>query len=203
MSATIHTTDTITNHQHIMNKHPNLQPVQFIRPIAVLLPLLLAFCPLRAEDANTLDMLAPALQDVSALKSSLGTATPVLEDERVVAVKFEFENSSENYPGVEIPTPAEGWDLSSFAAVEAEVENVGDDQILPALSLANQGNPRNNQNGISLMPGQSGVIRLAFGYSWGSPSDEIDLQVVNRIHLFVPPGQSGAFLIKSLRAVRN
>lgn len=186
-----------------MSKHPHLQPVQFIRPIAVLLPLLLVFCPLRAEDANTLDMLAPALQDVPALKTSFGTATPVLEGDRAVAVKFEFENSTEVYSGVGIPTPPEGWDLSSFAAVEAEVENVGDDQITAVLELANHGNPRNNQAGVVLMPGQSDVIRLKFGYSWGAPTDEIDLHVVDRVGFFVPPSQRGSFIIKSLRAVGN
>jgi hypothetical protein len=143
-----------------MNKRPHPLPSQSLRPIAALLPLLLAFCPLQAEDADSLDMLAPALQDVPALKTSKGmVATPVMEDDRVVGVKLEGENSGEDYLGVGIPTPDGGWHLSSFVAVEAEVENVGDGEITPSLGLTNRVIPRGYANGVRLAPGETGVIR--------------------------------------------
>lgn len=186
-----------------MNKRPHSLPVPFPRPIAALL-LLLVFCPLHAEDADSLDMLAPALKDVPALKTSRNTvATPVLEDDRVVGVKIEVENSSEQYPGVEIPIPAGGWDLSSFVAVEAEVENVGYEKITSVLGLAKRGVPTSYTTGVRLAPGQTGVIRVRFGYHWGAPTEKIDLQAVDLVRVYLLPDQSGAFVIKSLRAVRN
>ena len=186
-----------------MNKRPHPLP-RHLRPIAALLPLLLAFCPLQAEDADSLDMLAPALQDVPALKTSKGmVATPVMKDDRVVGVKLEAENSREDYLGVGIPTPDGGWDLSSFVAVEAEVENVGDGEITPALVLTNRVIPRGYANGVRLAPGQTGVIRVRFGYHWGAPTDEIDLQAVDLVKVHIHPNESGAFIIRSIRAVRN
>ena len=186
-----------------MNKYPNSRILKFPRLIATLLPLLLAFCPLRAEDADSLDMLAPALKDVSALKTNIGTATPVVENGQAVAIKFEFL-SSDHYPGVEIPTPDGGWDLSSFVAVEAEIENISDERLFPVLAIANKYNKVSfYESGVSLLPGKTGILRVKFGYSWGEAVDEIDLQAVDNVRVYIGPDSQGAFLIKSIRAVRN
>jgi len=83
------------------------------------------------------------------------------------------------------------------------VENVGDGEITPALVLTNRVIPRGYANGVRLAPGQTGVIRVRFGYHWGAPTDEIDLQAVDLVKVHIHPNESGAFIIRSIRAVRN
>ena len=184
------------------NKSANVPKSIFVWPVAVLLMAAASF-PLKAEKPESLDLLSLALKDVSTLKTSLGTATPVLENGRAVAVDFEFAES-DGYPGVEIPSPPEGWDLSPFTGVEAEVENLGSAQIVPVLAVANRlkkGQPKSNATGVTLAPGESGTIRLRFGQSWGAPSVDLDLSAVDDIRVLVGPGQFGILRIKSICAV--
>ena len=183
------------------NKSANVPKSIFVWPVAVLL-MAAASLPLKAEKPESLDLLSLALKDVSTLKTSLGTATPVLENGRAVAVDFEFAKS-DGYPRVEMPSPPKGWDLSPFTGVEAEVENLGSAQIVPVLAVANRvaGQSGSNAAGVTLAPGQSGTIRLRFGESWGAPSVALDLSAVDDVRVLVGPGQFGILRIKSIRAV--
>jgi len=115
------------------NKSANARKASFVWPVAALLMAAASF-PLKAEKPASLDLLSLALQDVPMLKTSLGTATPVLENGRAVAIEFEFAES-DGYPAVEMPCPPEGWDLSPFTGLEAEVENLGSAQIVPILAV--------------------------------------------------------------------
>ncbi len=183
------------------NKSANAPKSILVWPVAVLL-MAAASLPLKAEKPESLDLLSLALKDISTLKTSLGTATPVVENGQAVAIDFEFL-SSDHYPGVEIPTPDGGWDLSSFVAVEAEIENISGELLLPVLAIANKYNMARYESGVGLLPGKTGILRVKFGYFWGDAVDEIDLQAVDYVRVYIGPNSQGAFLIKSIRAVRN
>ena len=186
------------------NKSANAPKSILVWPVAVLL-MAAASLPLKAEKPESLDLLSLALKDISTLKTSLGTVTPVLENGRAVAVDFEFAES-DGYQGVEIPSPPEGWDLSPFTGVEAEVENLRSAEIVPVLGVGNRvekGQSESNATGVNLAPGQSGTIRLRFGQYWGAPSVDLDLSAVDDVRVLVGPGEFGILRIKSIRAVRN
>ena len=160
------------------------------------------FFSVHAENDNSLDMMSVALKDPAFVKSKLGFVTPVTKNNKTVGLKFEFAES-DGYPSISIPTPPKGWNLTPYIAIVAEIENVGNDVILPALAIENMGVPGNNQNGISLVPGQTGFIRLEIGFSWGKEDKKLDLKTIDVVHLFVGPGKKGAFIVKSIAAVKH
>jgi hypothetical protein len=104
-----------------------------------------------------------------------------------------------------LPAPAKGWDLSSYDALEVEIENTGtgSEKSLFCVAIENFGGSRKNQNGITLVPGQIGFLRVEFGFSWGKPEEKPDLKSIDAINIFVGPKQKAACVIKSLRAVKN
>lgn len=155
-----------------------------------------------AEKDDSLDMMSIALNEPATVQGKLGTVTPVTKGNKTVGFKFEFSESND-YPSLSIPTPRKGWDLTPFVAIVAEIENVGNDVILPALAIANMGVEGNNQNGVNLVPGQTGFIRLEIGFSWGNEDKKLDLKTIDTVHLFVGPGKKGAFVVKSISAVKR
>jgi hypothetical protein len=179
------------------------------KPIAVFA--LLAYglatlsCPAWAGKPESLDILAPALKKGAVLIPKLAVATQVMKGDRAVGIKFEFEECENEYPSVLLPAPAKGWDLSSYDALEVEIENTGtgSEKSLFCVGMQNFGVSPNNQNGIALVPGQIGFLRVEFGFSWGKPEEKPDLKSIDAINIFVGPKQKAACVIKSLRAVKN
>lgn len=165
--------------------------------------LAMLFGPAWAGKTESLDILAPALKKGAVLIPKMGVATQVMKGDRAVGIKFEFEESENDYPSVLLPAPAKGWDLSSYDALEVEIENTGSEKNLICVAIENFGGSRKNQNGITLVPGEIGFLRLEFGFSWGKPEEKPDLKSIDALFVFVGPKQKGACVIKSLRAVKN
>lgn len=160
-------------------------------------------CPALADKSGSLDMLAPALKKGAPLTPKMGVATQVMKGDQAVGIRCEFMESETDYPSVLLPAPSKGWDLTPYAALEAEIENIGSEETLVCLAIENFGGSRNNQSGIKLVPGQIGFLRLEFGFSWGKPADKPDLKSIDAVFFFLAPKQKGTFVIKSLRAVKN
>jgi len=146
------------------------------------------------------DLLAPALRDISLLQTKSATAKLVMDGGRPSGLELALE-ASDDYPGVELPCPPGGWDLSSCTGLEAEVENLGADRMVPVLQAANRGSGLANGTGVELAPGQSGIIRLQFGEDWGQPAAKLMLGAIDGLKVFVGPGQKGILRIKSIRAI--
>ena len=159
-------------------------------------------CAIHAEKNDTLDMMSIAFKQPTLAVGKLGVVTPVMKDNKTTGFKFQFEKS-DNYPSLALPTRPGGWDLTPFVAIVVEIENVGDETILPALGIGNIGVSGDNQNGVTLVPGQTGFIRLELGYSWGKEAKKLDLKSIDRVDVFIGPGKKGAFVVKSISAVNR
>lgn len=157
---------------------------------------------LKAEKDDSLDMMSIAFKEPAFVKGKLGVVTPITKNNKTVGLKFEFEEC-EGYPSISLPPPPKGWDLTPFVAIVAEIENVGNEVILPVLAIENMGVSGNNQNGVNLVPGQTGFIRLEIGFSWGKEDKKLDLKMIDTVHVFVGPGKKGAFIVKSIRAIKS
>lgn len=165
--------------------------------------LLTMICPALAEKPDSLDMLAPALKKGALLTPKMAVATQVMKGDQAVGIRCEFTESEADYPSVLLPAPSKGWDLTPYDSLEAEIENTGNEEILACLAIENFGGSRNNQNGIKLVPGQIGFLRLEFGLSWGKPADKPDLKSVDSVFLFIGPKQKGTVVLRGLRAVKK
>ncbi|NBT90685.1 MAG: hypothetical protein EBT50_07645 [Verrucomicrobia bacterium] len=178
-------------------------------PIAVLTLLAFGlatlFGPAWAGKPEFLDILAPALKKGAVLIPKMAVATQVMKGDRAVGINLEFEECENDYPSVLLPAPAKGWDLSSYDALEVEIENTGtgSEKSLFCVGMQNFGGSRKNQNGIALVPGEIGFVRVEFGFSWGKPDEKPDLKSIDAIFIFIGPKQKAACVIKSLRAVKN
>lgn len=132
--------------------------------------------------------------------------------EKVVAVangngvQVDVAAGSDDYPGVTLePEGTTNWDLSGDAYVEARIRNTGEVELPVTLRVDNAGNWRDNPwnaESIRLGPGDSGTVRVYFGYSFGfQPSFALDASGVVAARAFTEKaGQPRSFLIESLTA---
>ena len=75
----------------------------------------------------------------------------------------------EGYPGIAI-TPEGGapWDLTPWGRVEAKITNLGDSGLALALRVDNKLDGSScNTEGVNLKPGETKVVKVIFGYSFG------------------------------------
>jgi beta-glucanase (GH16 family) len=109
-----------------------------------------------------------------------------------------------DYPGIVVKPEGAVWDLRASGHVEARVVNT--DAVTSGVSLRvdNEGdwtaNPWNSET-LWLKPGESGTVRVRFGYSWGNPGFALDPGKVNQILVFVGKAeQEQSFRLESLVA---
>ncbi|MBN8707793.1 MAG: hypothetical protein BGO12_06630 [Verrucomicrobia bacterium 61-8] len=143
------------------------------------------------------DLLENAKSDPGSLKEHKTVVTPPGADG---AIRVEY-NADAGYPGVQIPAPPEGWDLSGFTGVEAEITNDGTTAKSFALRVDNKGGSNaSNTEAVKVGPGETKKVRVRFGYSYGgNPAYQLDPSAVMALLFFVSkPADGGAFVIKSV-----
>ncbi|HET6248764.1 MAG TPA: glycoside hydrolase family 16 protein [Tepidisphaeraceae bacterium] len=125
---------------------------------------------------------------------------------RAEGVDVTIAPGKESYPGIAIkPVGGKTWDLSAFGDVVAAVANTGKTPINLSLRVDNEG-PWQDQpwstESISLKPGESGRIKVIFGYSYGhKPAFALKSGAVTQMLLFAgKSGQEQSFRIKSIVA---
>ncbi len=116
-----------------------------------------------------------------------------------------IDAGDDGYPGLAIiPSPG-SWNLSPYGHVQARVINTGDTPLHLSLRVDNAGdwkqNPWNTES-KSIKPGESGTIKVIFGYAYGyKPSYKLDPSRVSQVLLFTGKLKSPAsFLIESITA---
>ncbi|MAS92003.1 MAG: hypothetical protein CMO55_02310 [Verrucomicrobiales bacterium] len=151
-------------------------------------------CSSAFGEENLLDdaVSAPATKGVVVSQDSeggIGVAIPV---------------DSGSYPGVKVlPSSGSPWDLSEYAFVEARIRNTGEVELPVSLRVDNAGNWRDNPwnaESIRLGPGDSGTVRVFFGYSFGfQEAFTLDPSAVVSFLLFSEKAeQPRGFLIESI-----
>lgn len=92
------------------------------------------------------------------------------------------------YPGVVVKPQEPVWDLSAFGHVEARITNRGKAASGVSLRVDNAGDwttsPWNSET-VWLRPGETGTVRVRFGYSWGNPGFALDPSRIPQMLVFV------------------
>ena len=94
-----------------------------------------------------------------------------------------------NYPGIQVfPATGDTWDLSPFGHVEARIVNTGEKLLRFTMSVGSKlpDSEVSNAEVIGVKPGESKVIKVIFGYSFGfKPANRpSDPSKTSRIILF-------------------
>jgi len=93
-----------------------------------------------------------------------------------------------DYPGIVLKPEAAVWDLSAFGHVDARVANTGTIASGVSVRLDNEGdwttNPWSSET-LWVGPGQTGTVRVYFGYSWGKPGFALNPAKVTQLLVFV------------------
>jgi len=116
-----------------------------------------------------------------------------------------IQPGKEEYPGIAIKPAGAPWNLAPFGHVEAQIVNTGQKPLFLALRVDDAGdwstNPTNTES-ITLKPGESGVIKTIFGYSYGyKPSHVLKSSAVVNLLLFTTKTDSElSFRLTSLSA---
>jgi beta-glucanase (GH16 family) len=111
----------------------------------------------------------------------------------------------QSYPGITV-APANGkhWALTAFGHVEATVTNRGSQSETLGLrvdSAGSQGEKSWNAEEMTIPSGESRVIRVYFGYSYGRKGYELHPEAVIRLLFFMGKAESDCrFLISDIKA---
>ena len=112
---------------------------------------------------------------------------------------------SEGYPGIQFPTPADGWDLSGYGGVEANVTNPGTASISVFLRVDNEGDWQMapwSVDVLRLEPGETKPLKVVFGKAFGSAGFALDATRVSAIRFFAGQVTTPfSVQVSSLRAV--
>lgn len=122
-------------------------------------------------------------------------------------ITLTIKGGAATYPGV-IITPEAGaaWDLSPWGHIEAKITNLGTANLGMGMRVDNAGDWRQqpwNAENLSLKPGESKVIKIIFGHSYGfKPGYKLNPGAVTQI-IFMATSKSDAvrsFRIEDLQA---
>ncbi len=143
----------------------------------------------------TLMFVATSLALAGGPKFMLTDAKVAPSDDQVTFEKFadnqsltiNFAPGEAGYPGVKLTTENGAWDLSEYGHIEATVTNKGTKNMLVALRADNEGDWKKepyNTAQTYIKPGQTGTIKLIFGYSYNKPAYKLDSSKVIAILIF-------------------
>jgi len=91
------------------------------------------------------------------------------------------------YPGISIPAPPNGWNLSKYAGIQVEVSNISKIPLkldLLAGGLGDWGQDVSNNAMVRILPGETKIMQLPFGTDYGNPGVALDTSRVSRVLVF-------------------
>ncbi len=161
--------------------------------------------PLAAQTTpETAELLAPASASISSFKTEHNSTLSIVDVDHSKALRVEFP-ASKSYPGLNIPVPSAGWNLSAYAGIEAEIVNTGTSRLNISIRAENKGDWKKepwNSNNAWIAPGESKRLKVTFGQSFGKPGYPLDSSAISAVKLFVSkPGENGSFLVTSIQGV--
>jgi len=167
----------------------------------------LSFLCLGVSGAAAQDMVLFSFEEgaISTLKLRYHATASIDKGDSSPTLKLELP-AGEKYPGAGfIPAGGGEWDLSAFKGVEAELTNVGSSRLAITLRVDNpgEGAPETwNAEAAALSPGETKVLTVTFGKTWGKPGAQIDPAHIVEIQIFAAdPGEDGALVVRSLKPV--
>ncbi len=161
--------------------------------------LLLASClsaacalPLFAADEAAPTPVKPYLVEQGDTSIDIARLSPsskqVTAEPEGTALVMSIAPGGEEYPGLHIKPANPPWDASEFGYIEAKLTNLGTKPTLCNLRVDGQtvaGEWGSNTEGTSIKPGESGKVKVYFGYAYGNkPSTKISPDNIAKIVLF-------------------
>ncbi|MDF3056323.1 MAG: glycoside hydrolase family 16 [Rariglobus sp.] len=120
-------------------------------------------------------------------------------------ITVNIAGGSEEYPGITLKSETGSpWDLSPWGRIEAKITNLGTTNLQVSLRVDNkQDGSSSNCEGVNLKPGDSKIIKVIFGYTYGfKPGFQLNPGAITRL-LFFSAGKkttARAFRIEDLQA---
>ncbi len=122
-------------------------------------------------------------------------------------ITLTIKGGAANYPGASIlPESGATWDLTPWGHVEAKITNLSSTNLYMGIRVDNAGDWRKepwNAETMSLKPGESKVIKVIFGHSYGfRPAFKLNPGAVTQV-LFIANNKSDkerSFRIEDLQA---
>lgn len=154
--------------------------------------LLLALCAGLAQTADagkTLTLLDPKALPLDRLKPSSDEVTVAASaDAAAPGLIINAAVGKDSWPGVSLKPEGKVFDLSAYGHLEAKVANLGTRNTVIALRVDNEGDWQANPWSCEqawLKPGESAVIKVIFGHSYGQKATyPIRTNAVNNILMF-------------------
>lgn len=127
-------------------------------------------------------------------------ATARVEGGRLIG---EFTEGS--WPAVALKPMAKQWDLSNFESVQAELTNLGKAPVRMGLRVDNPGRPENSNTELeTIKPGETKVIKVTFGQSWGKPGYKLDPSKVTAVLVYAgKPNGTARVAVDNIKANRR
>ena len=155
---------------------------------AVLSVSLFTGASLFAQDMSQLKQLFHLSPETASMVTANGSSAPDVtitpqDGTTIVTVK---PNPTSGFPGILIK-PAEPMDASGYGHVEATVTNLGTKPIRVNMRIDNEGphqENRNNATVVGIKPGETKVLSVIPGYSYGKPAYKLDPKAVSQILIF-------------------
>lgn len=112
---------------------------------------------------------------------------------------------AEQYPGLIIkPESGSAWDLTPWGRIETKITNLGTTKLQLSMRVDNKPDGSScNTEGVSLAPGQSKVLKVIFGYTYGfKPGFKLDSGAVRQLLFFASREKNAerSFRIEELQA---
>ncbi|GHC09771.1 glycoside hydrolase family 16 protein [Cerasicoccus arenae] len=158
--------------------------------------------PLAAQTTpETAELLTPASTNITSFKTEHNPTLSIVDTENSKTLRVEFP-ASKSYPGFNIPVPTGGWNLSTYAGIEAEIVNTSTSRLNISMRAENNGDWEKepwNSNNVWIAPGDSKRLQVTFGQSFGQAGYPLNSGAISAVKLFVSkPNESGSILIKSI-----
>ncbi|CAM2921831.1 glycoside hydrolase family 16 protein [Rariglobus hedericola] len=143
------------------------------------------------------DLFTPTAASIATIKTE---KDPVLSLEGS-ALKVSFPNGGD-YPGLDLPLAGGTANLSAFAGVQAEITNTGPSRLNVNLRADNPGDWRKqpwNTNNVWIAAGETKIVKVTFGQSYGRAGYALDAARVSNLKLFVEkPKADAVILVKNI-----
>ncbi len=120
-------------------------------------------------------------------------------------IKIDFP-VTKGYPGINFPTPAQGWNLSDFGGVQVEVTNPGKTAASVYMRIGNTDSSVPSPWSVDvlrLQPGETKTLKVPFGKEFGKSAYPLNRARVTNIKVFTDPVRTPfALHVSKLRAYK-
>lgn len=127
-------------------------------------------------------------------------------DTAAAGIVATFQAGAEGYPGFYVaPQDGEVWDFSAYGHIQASIVNTGQEPFTISLRVDNKGpwqeKPWNTES-VRLKPGETGSLKVIFGYAYGQkPGYKLNPAAISSLLFFTGKvSRESSFRIESIKA---